>query len=109
MRRLPRICVSLVLRSIAARRALHKRPLNLVDVFENRHGVLLLEQPDQFVAARSGLCATIPMNGTPAARGGARVIHGIADIPELASGLHALDRQQAFGRGLAIASHHPRR
>ena len=61
----PAICVSFVLRSMAA--VLMAARLDLIDVVENGDGVLGLEQRDQLGVARMVPGAAMPMNGTPAA------------------------------------------
>ncbi len=73
----------------------------MIHVFENRDGVLLMEEPSKLLAA--GMARRDDADERHAGCGrGTRIVDGVADIPQLAAGLHALDGVQAVGRGLGL-------
>src|SRR5579863_6665778 len=101
MRRLPRIWVSFVLRSSLERLMRLYDLFDLVDVLENRDCVFLLEQPGKLRAA--GMARRDDADeGHAGGGGGARIVDGVAHVPELAARLHTLDGVQPIGSGLGV-------
>src|SRR5258708_22295374 len=95
--------VSFVLRSMVAflmRRSSYDA-LDFVDVFQYRDGVLRLEEADEIVAARMFARGDAD-EGNPGGGGGARIVDGIAHVPQLTPGAGALDGEQSIGRWLGL-------